>query len=98
MTAEEKKYQENLIAEKNNSQNELKRLKSDLEKFKGILTCKVCNTVPNGFNYVQSKCEHVFCGDCTRKALLSEEKKCPIPECDKILEKSSMFKIKISDN
>ena len=84
---------EELELEKKLCYEKIQILQKELDNYKEILTCKVCNEVSKNVKFVQTKCNHVFCAKCAKTALESEEKLCPI--CDIKLEKGTLFKIKI---
>lgn len=66
-----------------------------LNLVKTTLYCKVCNKIPTSFKYVLTKCNHLFCDDCSRKVLESEAKvkKCLI--CNTEIPKGSLAKVNL---
>nr|GEZ36124.1 SNF2-related, N-terminal domain-containing protein [Tanacetum cinerariifolium] len=81
------------------SQEKLNQLVNCLEA--SLAICSICNDPPE--DAVVTKCEHVFCNQCIREHLSSDDSQCPSSECKELLSGSTVFckstlKICISDD
>lgn len=75
---------------------EIVKRTSEVQTFRDIFTCKVCGKLSLNGKFIQTNCQHIFCEICTKAAIDSSEKSCPI--CLKTIEKNSLCKIKIYEN
>ncbi len=73
------------VEEYNKILNELKRIKS-------LIACKFCKEFNENLLYCQTKCQHILCEICVKKAC-SDTKKCLV--CSAVIEKGSIIKLAI---
>jgi len=71
---------------------EYNKLLSELKRIKGIISCQFCKVFNESLIYCQTKCQHILCEVCVKKAC-SEIKKCLV--CSKEIEKGTIIKLAI---
>ena len=71
---------------------EYNKLLSELKRVKSIIACQSCKVFNESLLYCQTKCQHILCEICVKKAC-SELKKCLI--CSKEIEKGTIIKLAI---